>query len=248
MDLENIHTTFSIETIKTNLNKTIKSSINFKIIIVDSKSLKKSKEFASSQITNINTLHNPLNYQRYQNNFHEIFDSQNQLNQLDILLYDAFLLQDVYRDFLNLDFNDSSTLILTDKLIATFDESDARYHARTIVFGRPTIISLTGIIMGPARPRDYYLKRIFYQDNPDLLNLIDSQYREKFIDHNDSRMNTAIFIYLLQYFFYIINNNFDFCKNKRCFLYNCHWQEELLYLVEYGGLCQIHIIYLNKSL
>jgi hypothetical protein len=47
-------------------------------------------------------------------------------------------------------------LIFTNQLLATFDESDRRYHLRTVLLGYPAIVSTTGLVEAPAKPREFY--------------------------------------------------------------------------------------------
>nr|WP_320416723.1 DUF6775 family putative metallopeptidase [Candidatus Nitrosotenuis chungbukensis] len=39
----------------------------------------------------------------------------------------------------------------------TFDSGDYRYHGRALIGANPSIISTTGIIEAPAKPRQYYM-------------------------------------------------------------------------------------------
>jgi len=48
-------------------------------------------------------------------------------------------------------------IFLTNRLFATWDDGDRRYHARTSLYGMSSIISTTGIVEAPARPREYYI-------------------------------------------------------------------------------------------
>ena len=48
-------------------------------------------------------------------------------------------------------------IIFTDKLIGTFDYDDYRYHARALICSNPIVISTTGIIEAPAKPKQYYI-------------------------------------------------------------------------------------------
>ncbi len=248
MDFEKKPKTLSIDSILLFIKKIFKKpQIKLKIINFDNKLFEDLNELKLSRISDIKKLQSQSTCDtQNQNISFETFDIYpNQFGFLSYL-YDGFLMQDAYRNFLNLGFNDTDIVVLTDKLACTFDESDARYHARTIVFGTPTIISFPGIVMGPARPRNYYLKRLFYRDYPESLKLIDSEYLEKFIDNDDFRINDAISLYMIQYFFFKTNGNFYFCRNKCCILYNCHWQEELIYLIQNGYLCKVHLDIMNK--
>ena len=69
----------------------------------------------------------------------------------EVFMYDGFELQKILR-YLN---NDERTLhvIITNRLTCTFDENDNRYHARAVICANPAIISTTGIIEAPAKPK-----------------------------------------------------------------------------------------------
>ena len=47
-------------------------------------------------------------------------------------------------------------LFLQTELICTYDTTDNRYHGRAVICSNPAIISTTGMIEAPARPREYY--------------------------------------------------------------------------------------------
>jgi hypothetical protein len=113
-------------------------------------------------------------------------------------------------------------IFLTNRLIGTFDD-DKRYHARTNLLGIPSIISLTGIIEAPAKPREFYILK---QKNisPDILK---EKFKGKFIDYNDKRLTDILKGYIMQSIFYQLFGE-AFCKDKNCKLFNAHWQEELI--------------------
>ena len=77
----------------------------------------------------------------------------------DMILYDGFELQKTITEFIPINENTEETLhiIFTNKLTCTFDDMDFRYHARALIATNPTIISTTGIIEAPAKPKQYYL-------------------------------------------------------------------------------------------
>ena len=47
-------------------------------------------------------------------------------------------------------------IFFTNRLFATWGKGDRRYHARTSVYGFPSIVSTTGLVEAPARPKEYY--------------------------------------------------------------------------------------------
>ncbi len=141
------------------------------------------------------------------------------------ILYDGFMLQSIFYELLPKEERNLKNLhiIFTDRLPATFDEDDLRYHARVNILGCPSIISVSGIVEAPAKPREYYIeKRI--AGSEELLKL---KYRESFIDYDDERLTEVAKGYAMQAIFYQIFGE-AFCENKSCRLYNAHWQEELI--------------------
>ncbi|NIM44429.1 MAG: hypothetical protein GTO54_02165, partial [Nitrososphaeria archaeon] len=67
------------------------------------------------------------------------------------------------------------------------DESNKRYHARTSVYGVPSVISTTGLVEAPAKPREYYLLKQQYEMlGKDLLELKE-RFKGSFIDYDDER-------------------------------------------------------------
>jgi len=49
---------------------------------------------------------------------------------------------------------DSCHIVLTKRLFATFGE-DERLHIRASVYSYPSVISTSGIVEGPAKPKEY---------------------------------------------------------------------------------------------
>lgn len=141
------------------------------------------------------------------------------------ILYDAVKLQKIYFELLpsserNLDY--LSILILT-QLFGTWDEANLRYHIRSSLYGLPCMISLPGLVEGPAKPREFYLKK---QLGFDILEL-KKELGNGIIHYQDIRITEIIKGYLMQAVFYYVTGN-PFCQKKTCRLYNAHWQEELI--------------------
>jgi len=91
------------------------------------------------------------------------------------------------------------------------------------VYGFPSLISTTGIVEAPAKPRDFYLKQ---QLGVSLLTLKE-EFKGRFIDYNDPRLTEVMKGYVMQALFFHLTGN-PFCKDKNCRLYNAHWQEDLI--------------------
>ena len=132
-------------------------------------------------------------------------------------------------------------IFFTNRLFATWEENDRRYHARTSVYGIPSIISTTGLIEAPAKPREYYLLKQQYERwGKDLTELKD-RFKGRFIDYEDKRLTDVAKGYAMQAVFYSLIGN-PFCEDKDCRLYNAHWQEELIFAQLESGyeFCQRH--------
>ena len=119
-------------------------------------------------------------------------------------------------------------IFFTNRLFATWDENDQRYHARASVYCIPSIISTTGLVEAPAKPREYYLLKQQYEMlGKDILELKD-RFRGDFIDYEDERLTEVMKGYAMQAVFYSLIGD-SFCEDKGCRLYNAHWQEELVF-------------------
>jgi hypothetical protein len=146
------------------------------------------------------------------------------------VLYDGFYLQRVFSELIP---REGHTLafvhiFLTNRLFATWEEADKRYHARTSVYGFPSVISTTGLVEAPAKPREYYfLRRQYEMVGRDLLEL-KNRFKGSFLDYEDERLTEVTKGYVMQVVFYSLTGN-PFCEDKGCRLYNAHWQEELIF-------------------
>ncbi len=132
---------------------------------------------------------------------------------------------------------DHCHIIFTNQLFGTWSEDNHRYHARVSIYGFPSLISTTGVVEAPAKPRDFYLKQ---QLGVSLLALKE-EFKGKFIDYNDPRLTEVMKGYVMQASFFHITGN-PFCKDKNCCLYNAHWQEELIQaqLTSKNAFCAQH--------
>lgn len=143
---------------------------------------------------------------------------------------------------------DTFNIILTDKLFATLDKGN-RLHIRAGIYGYPSVISTSGIVEGPARPKDYYIykQRYTHLGIWDLQEAeIKKKFKDKFIDYGDKRLNDALKGYISQALFFYITGE-PFCKQRGCRLFNSHWQEELIYSqIKRGKFCMIHQRLLQK--
>lgn len=160
----------------------------------------------------------------------------------NIIMYDGFeiqktlteLIPDEERTF------DLFHIFFTNKLTCTYDHNDYRYHGRALIGANPSIISTTGIIEAPAKPREYYLELISNFTQGINVESIKQKYKGTYLEYSDPRLSKIIEGYLLQAIFYFETGD-AFCEKTECRLFNAHWQKDLLYSqLESGKLCDIH--------
>ena len=155
-----------------------------------------------------------------------------------VFMYDGFELQKILR-YLNED-NETLHVILTNRLTCTFDEEDIRYHARAVICANPSIISTTGIIEAPAKPKEYYFEVMKLKSQGVDIKSAKEKYKGKFLEYNDKRLTKILEGYLLQVIFYNITGE-SFCEDIECRLNNAHWQKDLLFSqLEITKLCKKH--------
>ncbi len=167
------------------------------------------------------------------------------------ILYDGFHLQRPFGEIIpreehHLEF---VHIFFTNRLFATWDESNQRYHLRTSIYSIPSIISTTGLIEAPAKPREYYLLKQQYEKlGKDIVGLKD-KFKGRFIDYGDKRLTAVAKGYAMQAVFYVLTGD-PFCEDKGCRLYNAHWQEELIFAQLESGyeFCQRHTQLLEREL
>jgi hypothetical protein len=172
----------------------------------------------------------------------------------ELILYDGFMMQRLFEAMI--DENEANIdhvhIVFEDRVICTFSEEDWRYHAITILGGSPSIISTTGIIEAPAKPKEWYVKQMqmaaYGICSDDDENDSDSYNRkEKYLDYGEYRINFAAVGYALQVLFFFITEGKPFCNDIDCRLYNAHWQEELIHSqIQSKRLCNEHAELLHK--
>ncbi|MBA4718271.1 MAG: hypothetical protein HRO68_03915 [Nitrosopumilus sp.] len=168
----------------------------------------------------------------------------------EMTLYDGFEFHNAVKKLIPINENNIDTLhiIFTNKLTCTFDENDYRYHARAIIGSNPTIISTTGMIEAPAKPKQYYLD-LMTNFSESRVKEIKKKYKGKFLEYHDLRISEITEGYLLQAIIYYETGE-AFCEHKDCRLFNAHWQSELFFSqLENRKFCEKHqkiISELNK--
>ena len=160
----------------------------------------------------------------------------------NITLYDGFELQSslkkvISEEELSLD---NLHLVFTTRLVCTYDYEDYRYHGRAIICSNPSIISTTGIIEAPAKPRAYYISMAHSLTQGLNLDVLKEKFKGMFLEYHDKNLNKVVRGYALQAIFYHLTAE-PFCDSKDCILNNAHWQEDLIHAqIEVGRLCDTH--------
>ncbi len=132
-------------------------------------------------------------------------------------------------------------IIFTNRLFATWDNGDRRYHLRSSIYGMPSVISTTGIVEAPAKPREYYLLKQQYESLKRDLTELKMKFAGRCIDYEDGRLTEVAKGLAMQAAFYSLTGN-PFCDDKGCRLFNAHWQEDLIFaqLESDYEFCQQH--------
>ena len=165
----------------------------------------------------------------------------------EMILYDGFEFHKAVNEFIPVNENKIDTLhiIFTNKLTCTFDKNDFRYHARALIGSNPTIISTTGMIEAPAKPKKYYLE-LMTNFSQEKIEKIKKKYRGEFLEYHDPHLSEIAEGYLLQSIIYYETGE-AFCEHKDCRLFNAHWQKDLFFSqLENRKLCNKHLIILNE--
>ncbi|MFI5416788.1 MAG: DUF6775 family putative metallopeptidase [Nitrososphaerales archaeon] len=161
----------------------------------------------------------------------------------NIVLYDGFEFQRTVSSLIPSDemTTEDFHLVFTNKLTCTFDSDDYRYHGRALIGANPSIVSTTGIIEAPAKPREYYMELMANYGQGLNVESIKKKYQGTYLEYHDLRLGKIIEGYCLQALFYYITGE-SFCDLLDCRLNNAHWQRDLLYSqLEFGKLCSKHL-------
>lgn len=132
-------------------------------------------------------------------------------------------------------------LVVTDRLMTTQGE-DGRPHARVNLMAEPYVLSTSGLVEGPARPRGYYIaRRATAGTGLEALAEADAkvEHAGSFLEYDDPRMSRVAIGPALQCVFHFATGE-PFCDEAGCMLYNAHWQEELLAAQLGDRLCERH--------
>jgi hypothetical protein len=171
-----------------------------------------------------------------ESNVHDTTKTEN------IIMYDGFRLQKVLSNLISETENTENIfhVFFTNKLTCTYDYNDYRYHGRALIGANPSIISTTGIIEAPAKPREYYYDLMTNFTKGVNVETVKQKYKGTYLEYNDSRLSKIVEGYLLQAILYYETGE-PFCENSECRLFNAHWQKDLLHSqLEVKKLCEVH--------
>jgi hypothetical protein len=145
------------------------------------------------------------------------------------ILYDGLRLQRIFSELLPERELVHVHIIFTNRLFGTYERTDGRYHAHVSVYGYPSLISTTGIVEAPAKPKEFYELRQRYLTLGDYVGIehLKERFREQLVDYDDPRLTEVLKGYVMQALFHHAFGN-PFCERRGCRLYNARWQEEVL--------------------
>lgn len=134
-------------------------------------------------------------------------------------------------------------VVLTARLPCTYDPDGMRYHGRALIAANPALVSTTGMVEAPARPRRYYIDMMAARAaGAGAAGAAEAEGRHagSFLAGGDARLAEAAYGYALQAAAYLVTGE-PFCADRGCRLYNAHWQEDVLRLhCASGRLCGAH--------
>lgn len=144
-------------------------------------------------------------------------------------LYDGFRLLKVFSDHIPQPEKKDNCLhvVYTDRFFATWKPATQRYHARISTYGKPSIISTTGIVDAPARPKGFYHLKNPKADKKYEIVGEKKRFEGQYVDYDDEKLTEIMKGYAMQAVFYQIFTG-PFCDNNRCRLYNPHLQKNIL--------------------
>ncbi|NVM02037.1 MAG: hypothetical protein HWN67_06855 [Candidatus Helarchaeota archaeon] len=165
-------------------------------------------------------------------------------------MYDGLKLLLLYWDLLpnEEDAKEFLHIILTDRLFGTYLKSDGRYHIRAIICSKLSLISTSGIVEGPAKPRLFYKMK---QQSSLMgitmpIEIFKEQFKGQFIDYNDPNITEVLKGYISQALFFNLTGD-PFCSEKTCRLFNAHWQNDLINAqLVHKKFCERHTKYLKE--
>lgn len=136
-------------------------------------------------------------------------------------------------------------LILTARLLGTFVPDDRRWHAHTVLLGNPALVSTTGLVQAPARPKEYYQGQGLATSRLAPMEVVQAELQQRLADRmllpDDPRIISAAVGCALQAVAFHLTGE-AFCLEPTCRLFNARRQEELVrsQCSPEAGLCARH--------
>jgi hypothetical protein len=161
------------------------------------------------------------------------------------VLYEGFEVQAALRNLLPPEESGQrhAHVVFTNRLVVTWVQAERRYHLRTVICGAPALVSTSGLVEAPAKPREFHVAleamgRVS-SDDPAYLALR-SRFRERILEHGDERLTDVARGYALQAALYALAGE-GLCEDPACRLHDAHGQEDML-AAQRGepGLCARH--------
>jgi len=155
------------------------------------------------------------------------------------VLYDGHLYLDIVEPLAGDIHPRHAAFIVTGQLIGTFEPVEKRYHARVALYGFPSIISVPGIVVAPARSRSYHIARKMGMQAED---------NDPHLEHGEGRLTEVLAGLFLQALFFQMTGD-PFCADEDCRLFNAHTQAQLIkaQLSSGASLCKRHKDFLESK-
>jgi len=138
---------------------------------------------------------------------------------------------------------DEVHVVFTDRLLGTF--SGGRYHVRTVYMSSPSLVSVAGLVEGPARPDEFYERKSTALGEKVPSEVAKQGVEGDFLEHGDPRLTEVAKGMVLQAAFYRATGE-AFCGDPGCRLFNAHRQEALLAAQLESKLCEKHDAELDR--
>ena len=131
--------------------------------------------------------------------------------------------------------DDCLHIVQTGKLFGTYGSK--RYHARVLLTGEPCLLSTSGIVEAPARPREYYFAKAKLMADQRDISELDEIFAGSFVEYDSPKLTDITCSYILQLIKYRFTGE-PFCENDKCCLFNSHWQKDVLELQYKKEMCE----------
>jgi len=147
------------------------------------------------------------------------------------ILYDGAVLQWVLAELLQPEEEGACHIVFTARLFGTWGAEDRRWHAHTSLYGQPNVVSTSGLVQAPARPREYYEAQQLGTGRMVPREVVEAELRQRLSDRmlvpDDARLSRVATGYALQSLASCLTGS-PFCSAPTCPLYNARRQEELI--------------------